>query len=66
MTVQITLRDKKYEVEPGLTVRKAIQKLGLTPESYLAVRQGEMITEDTILKDGDQIKLVAVISGGER
>ena len=48
----------------GITVRKAIQQAGLNPESVLPTRGGELVTEDTMLKDGDVIKLVAVISGG--
>jgi sulfur carrier protein ThiS len=28
------------------------------------VRDGELITDDTELTDGDEIRLVAVISGG--
>jgi sulfur carrier protein ThiS len=30
----------------------------------LPVRNGELITDEVILKDGDELKLVAVISGG--
>jgi sulfur carrier protein ThiS len=30
------------------------------------MRSGEMILEDEILKDGEVIKLIAVISGGMR
>lgn len=42
----------------------ALKKIGVVPESVIATRNGEMILEDEILKDGDVIKLVAVISGG--
>lgn len=64
MPVKITLRDKEYEVKAGMTLRHALLKLGLQPEAYLAVRDGKLITEDIILREGDQIKLIAVISGG--
>jgi sulfur carrier protein ThiS len=30
----------------------------------IATREGELIIDDEILKDGDVVKLVAVISGG--
>jgi sulfur carrier protein ThiS len=30
----------------------------------IATRQGEMITEDEMVREGDVIKLIAVISGG--
>jgi len=41
-----------------------LKKSNIVPEAVIATRNGEMITEDEILKDGDVIKLVAVISGG--
>lgn len=64
MSVKLILRDKEYEVRPGMTLLSSLEKIDILPESVLATRAGEMILEDEILKDGDIIKLVAVISGG--
>lgn len=64
MTVKLILRDKQYEVKPGMTLLSALQKCEIVPESVIATRAGEMILEDEILKDEDVVKLVAVISGG--
>jgi sulfur carrier protein len=64
MPVKLILRDKEYEVKPGMTLLSALQKNNILPESVIATREGEMILEDEILKDGDVIKLIAVISGG--
>ena len=64
--VKIVFRDKEWEVKQGMTVRSAILKLGLDPEAVLAVREGKLINEETILRQGDEIKLIAVISGGLR
>jgi sulfur carrier protein ThiS len=66
MAVKLVLRDKEYQVKPGMALRGSLLKIGLLPEATLAIRQGEMITEEEILVDGDVIKLVAVISGGGR
>ncbi len=66
MTVTLRLRDKEYEVRPGMTVRSALEQIGVEPESVIPTRQGELITEDEILQDGERIRLVAVISGGSR
>ena len=63
-TTTIILRDKKYEVKAGSTLLSALKKLEILPESVICVRGGELITEDSILKDGETIKLVSVISGG--
>jgi len=62
--VKIILRDREYEVRPGMDLLSALKKCEILPESVIATRQGEMITEDEILRDGETIKLVAVISGG--
>ena len=62
--VKLILRNKEYEVKPGMTLLSALQKISVVPESVIATRDGEMILDDEILKDGDVVKLVAVISGG--
>jgi len=64
MAVKLILRDKVYEVHPGMALLDALKKNNIVPESVIAIRDGEMITDDEILKDGDVIKLIAVISGG--
>ena len=62
--VKLILRKKEYEVKPGMTLLSALQKIDVVPEAVIATRDGEMILEDEILKDGDVVKLIAVISGG--
>lgn len=57
-------RGKRIEVRSGSTLRDAIRKAGFSPEAVLAAKDGELITDDRILLPGDEIQLVAVISGG--
>lgn len=64
MTVKLILRDKEYEVRPGMTLLASLQKISILPEAVIATREGEMILEDEILKDGQTVKLISVISGG--
>jgi len=64
MTVKLILRDKEFEVRPGMTLLSTLEKINVLPDAVLATREGEMILEDEILKDGEVIKLVSVISGG--
>ncbi len=64
MPVKLVLRGKEYEVKPGMTLRSSLLKIEINPVSVLATRQGELITEEEILHEGDVIKLVAVVSGG--
>ena len=65
MSVKLILRDKEYEVKPGMMLLDALKKCSVVPESVIATREGEMILDDEILKDGDVINLIAVISGGK-
>ena len=58
------LRKQEFEIKHGMTVRKALEKLGFEPDSVLATREGELLTDDEIVKENDVIKLVPVISGG--
>ena len=64
MTVKLVLRDKEYEVKPGMTLLDSLKKINVLSESVIATREGEMILDDEILKDGNVVKLIAVISGG--
>ena len=64
MIVKLILRDKVYEVKLGMALLDALRKIDVVPESVIAIRDGEMITDDEILRPGDEVKLVAVISGG--
>ena len=64
MSVKLILRKQEFEIRAGMNLLDALKHAGILPESVIATRNGEMILEDEILKDGDVVKLVAVISGG--
>lgn len=66
MTIKVILRNKEIILEEtkDLTVRKILKKLDLIPETYLCVRNGELLTEQELIRDGDTIRFVPVISGG--
>ncbi|MGD8753808.1 MAG: MoaD/ThiS family protein [Anaerolineales bacterium] len=64
MPVKLTLREQEYEVEAGITLLRALEDIDIQTQSVIATKEGKLITEDEILKDGETIKLIAVISGG--
>lgn len=66
MTVKVVLRNKEIIIDEvkDLTVSKVFKKLDLLPETYLCIRDGELLTEQELIKDGDMIRLIPVISGG--
>jgi len=66
MPVKIILRKKEYQIDEvkDLTVAKALRQLNLFPEAHLVIRNGKILTEQELLRDGDVLKIVPVISGG--
>jgi len=62
--MKIICRDQEWELHGRRRVREAIKEIGLIPQTMIAVRDGKLLTEDVMLEDGDEVKLVAVISGG--
>jgi len=64
MTAKIIFHNQEYDIKQGMTVRKALQMLDIEPDSVLVTLNGELITDDQIIKVNDVLKLVPVISGG--
>lgn len=64
MPAKIIIRNIEYEMKHGMTIRKALQKLSIEPDSVLITRNGQLITDDEIILAEDVIKLIPVISGG--
>ncbi len=64
MPARLTLRGQEYEVRAGMTIRHALLQVKINPDTVLPTRDGELLTDDEILREDDSIKLVAVISGG--
>lgn len=62
--VVIRFRGKQYELKGGMTARDAVLKLGLDPEAVLVLRNGKLVDDSVILEDGDEVTIVAVVSGG--
>ena len=62
--VKIIIRGHVKEIRSGMTLFSSLLKLDILPETVIATRNGEMITEDEILGEGETIGLIEVISGG--
>ena len=65
----------EVELHPGRTERlidlppdarglDLVKSLGLAPDVHILVRGGTPIPEDEALRDGERIRVVAVVSGG--
>jgi sulfur carrier protein ThiS len=62
--VKIIYRDRAWDLKGRRRVQDAIKEVGLLPQAVIAVRDGKLLTGDVMLEEKDEIKLVAVISGG--
>ncbi len=58
-------RGKVYEFdEKKMKVKDLLKRLNLSPESTLVVRGDEVLTEDELLRRGDEVRIIIAISGG--
>ena len=62
--ITVTYRNKQWEVPGQRSVREVIEAVGLNPAMVLAVRNGKLVLDSEMLGDDDELKLIAVISGG--
>ena len=62
--MKLILRKQEYLVEGTITVKEALKRLDLSIESHLVVRDGQLLTENDVLRNGETVKIVSAISGG--
>jgi sulfur carrier protein ThiS len=62
--IKVTYRNQQWEVPGRQTVREVIETVGLNPATVLAVRNGKLALDSEMLGDDDELRLIAVISGG--
>jgi sulfur carrier protein ThiS len=64
--VKVRLRnpDREVEVVGGRPVAAVLDELGVSPDTVLVIRDGELVTRETRLDETDEIEVRPVISGG--
>jgi len=62
--VKITFKNQEWELRAGLTVDAAMRKAGVSREEALPLINKRLVAEDAILRAGDVLELVPVVSGG--
>ena len=62
--ISVTYQDQHWDIPGPIVVRELIERVGLTPATVLAVRQGQLVLDSVVLEDGEEIRLIAVITGG--
>ena len=57
--------DENRQLESeNYTIRNLLDEMGLSAQTIVAKQNGELTIEDSVIEDGDEIKLVQIIYGG--
>ena len=67
MSFTLKYKDKLEEKEipnPNYTIKDLIIGLGLSTQTVVSKKNGELAIEDAIIEDGDEIQLIQIIYGG--
>lgn len=62
--MRVTYRERYWTFDETMTVAHMLERIDMLPESVLVVREGQLLTEDLLLKPDDIVRVVAIISGG--
>lgn len=64
MTATLKTREKEIIVQGNRPLYRIMEDLQLSPQAYLAVREGTLLTGDERVEEGNVVELIAVVSGG--
>lgn len=65
MPIKVLYRGKEIELpERRLKAKELLRKLGLSPLSSIVVKNGEVVSEEEYVEEGDNIRVINAISGG--
>ena len=57
-------KQESVSLDKEISVAELMRKMQVNPAEVIAVKNNELVTEDASVKAGDEIKFLAVISGG--
>jgi len=62
--VKIVIYGKEWQFEETMTVREAMQKLGICPQIAVAIRNGQVLQSDDTIGGDDVVHMIDMIAGG--
>jgi sulfur carrier protein len=64
--MKIFIEKEKKEIKRKFQgrVKDLLKELGINQETVIVVRNGELITEEDIIKESDELRILSVVSGG--
>ena len=57
-------RSNEWKEVNTASVKEMLKELKLNHTAVLVVKNGRLVTEDALVKEGDEVKILSVISGG--
>ena len=66
MKFELKFKDinEKRDLKENFTIQDLLDELGLSAQTIVAKQNGELTVEESIINDGDEVKLVQIIYGG--
>lgn len=64
ISIYHTQKKEEFSVAGPKEVLKILNELGILENDVLVVREGALVTKDTVVQDGERIEILPVISGG--
>ncbi|WP_407424637.1 MoaD/ThiS family protein [Methanobrevibacter sp.] len=58
------INEKRELAQENYTINDLLRELGLSSQTVVAKQNGELAIEETVINDGDEIKLIQIIYGG--
>ena len=66
MKVKLRNPDREVDVAGDRPVSSVLDELGISVDTVLVIRAGELITREMSVRDEDELEVRPVISGGAR
>ena len=58
------INEKRELTQENYTINDLLKELGLSSQTVVAKQNGELAIEESMINDGDEIKLIQIIYGG--
>lgn len=58
------INEKRELPNDNYTIKDLLGELSLSAQTVVSKQNGELVIEDTVINDGDEIKIVQIIYGG--
>ena len=59
-----SIDEKRDLPNDDYTIKDLLNDMDLSPQTIVSKQNGDLVIEDTVINDGDEIKLVQIIYGG--